>query len=69
MNNAIVAGAIEDAIEVKMSVERFSRFLIEALTASITYKRGVAPDEVKILNSAEQIAAIVADYEKRLAEL
>jgi hypothetical protein len=41
---------------------RFPRFLVECLTATITYKRGNAPEEVAILNDQALRDQISEEY-------
>lgn len=65
MENEFVQSAIEEALEESMPVNRFERFLVEVLTSAITYKRGVAPDEVAVLNDPEMLKQIQAEYAKQ----
>lgn len=63
-----VQSAIDEALEESMTIKRFRTFLIECLTAKITYNRGSAPEEVAILNDPEKLNDIVEDYRARIAE-
>jgi hypothetical protein len=65
VDNTFVQSAIEEALEEALPVSRFERFLVEVLTSAITYKRGVAPEEVAILNDPEMLKQIQAEYAKQ----